>query len=105
MMNDTQELVSKKARVAKYKIAPSVKGKKSSSPFYQRLWFLILTLVVITPIGVYFWFRYFRYPHVSIKIIISILWLFWWTIFTIAIIQVATGNGVSATNAFESSTH
>lgn len=98
-MNNTQELIPKKFSVAKRMVAPSVKGKKPFNPLYQRVWFLILMLVMITPIGVYLWLRYFRYPHLSIKIVVSILWLFWWTIFTIATIQVSTGNGASTTSA------
>jgi hypothetical protein len=65
---------------------------KMFSPFYERLNFLILMMIFITPIGVFLWFKYYKRPHIAIKIIISFLWLFWWVVFTLALVLTATGN-------------
>lgn len=77
--------------------APSVKGKEVKSPLRYRVSFLIWMLILITPVGVFLWLAYFRRPHISIKLIISVIWLFWWVIFTIALVMTLTGNAPSNT--------
>jgi hypothetical protein len=57
--------------------APSVKGKEVKSPLRYRVSFLIWMLILITQVGVFLWLAYFRRPHISIKLIISVIWLFW----------------------------
>jgi hypothetical protein len=75
---------------------PKLKAS-SSKPFYKKTWFLILTLILIEPLGVVLWAKFFKRPHAIIKFLVSFI-LFWiWILVVVGIIVAATGGGTQPT--------
>jgi hypothetical protein len=68
----------------------------SSKHFYKKTWFLVLTLILIEPLGVVLWAKFFKRPHAIIKFLVSFL-LFWvWILVVVGIIVIATGGSTKS---------
>lgn len=61
------------------------KTPKEKKPFYERLWFAILMLFVFAPAGVFLLWKYTK-GYKAIKIIVSIVFLSWFLLFSSAFI-------------------
>lgn len=55
--------------------------------FYSKAWFVLLTFIVVEPLGAILWFKFFKRPHAIVKFIVSFLWFFVWLIYFVGILM------------------
>lgn len=81
------------------------KGQKNNSsksqPFYCKTWFLVVSLICITPLGVFLWFKFSKKTSGVLvklaKVIASIALLFIWLFLVLAIALSLTGYSTKQT--------